>query len=106
MATILDLPGEIILHICSFIPSRELIVTVSSVNSRFRDLLYQEWYWRSRYVNCLSGGLNGEVVAGIKMWQIGCIQAEFTVAAATGTAKYIQFKGTVASQLLQECLLH
>ena len=95
MATIHDLPDEIILYICSFIPSKVVIATLSSVSRRFLELLSQGWYWRSRYVNSLSSQNTIGLLDELRMWQLGCIQGEFAIAAATGMAQNKQFKGKI-----------
>jgi len=93
MASIDDLPDEIILHICSFLPSRVVITSLSAVSRRFLELLGQEWHWRRRYTSALAAAPGAVLLEGVRAWQRGCIQAEFTVAISSKTAKTRQFKG-------------
>lgn len=87
MASLYDLPDEIILYICFFLPSREVIATLPRVSHRLYDMLSVDWYWRSRYSKLLNGaGRQTLVLGGRKMWQLGCIQAEVMLAASKDPA--------------------
>ena len=95
MACLYDLPDEIILHICSYLPSREIIETLLRICHWLHDILNTDWYWRSRYLKLLSGDRQRLILfAGErKMWQLGCIQAEFILAVSMNQAHRI-LKGT------------
>lgn len=92
MATLLDLPDEIILHILSFVASRNQILTVPRVCQRLRQLIENQWYWRSRYVQLCSAQPVLEL-ASMRLWQEGCIQREFALTAAKRTAPQTELKG-------------
>lgn len=96
MASLYDLPDEIILHICSFIPSREVVVTLPRVSRRLSEMLMHssEWYWRSRYLKLLDcKGKLAVVMSGRKMWQLGCVQADFTQAIGKERSQVKVFRG-------------
>ena len=94
MASFCDLPDEIILHVLSFLPSKFQILKISVVCRRLKELLTSSWYWRSQYIQ-LCGSQPDRELSTIRLWQKGCIQSEFALAAARGNTNLNSLKGMI-----------
>ena len=65
--------------IFSRLPSQTLVTQIPLVCKQFRDLVATTWYWKTHYVQ-LSGSQPLKDRAGLREWQEGCIQSEYTLA--------------------------
>lgn len=94
MASLDDLPDEIITYIFSYLPSRQQVSTIPRVSRRFGQLVSSQWYWRSRYVQLCSAQPLTELPS-VRAWQEGCLQEEFALRITNNTQNHTVLKGVI-----------
>lgn len=77
MTGLLDLPDEVIVQILTFIPAKELVVSVSLVCQRLKVLLETTWYWRAHYVRLCKGQQPLLELHNTRLWQEACMHWDF-----------------------------
>lgn len=89
-----DLPDDVLLHIFSFLASRQQILTVPGVCHRFKLLITTQWYWRGRFIQ-LCGVQPARELPTIHMWQEACVQREFALGAVRNSTTQSSLSGRV-----------
>lgn len=74
-----QLPDQALLLLFSFIPARDLILSISVVCKRFRLLIISDWYWKRRYWENYGGSTPflGGNHSSLEEMQRGCVHGDF-----------------------------
>ena len=92
------LPDEALVRLFSYVPAKELVLTISIVCKRFNEIIFSEWFWKRRFHDVYGG--EPFLSDSVKNLQLCGVEGEYPFLACSKSTSCMD-KSTVSSEYIE-----